>query len=291
VISWTFFPGLLLSSLVATVGLLAAGYSPSVIVMGVIGCAALPILLLQRWMPFEIDWRMRPGGAMVDMLHMVTTGLTGDLWRALTFAGLYALAAWLATHVGATLWPTEWPVLLQLALALIIGDFGAYWVHRGCHTLPFFWRFHAMHHSSERLYVFSSGRNHPGNVIMAYGSQVLPCILLGAGNEVFALLSVFTAVHGMLQHCNVDLRHGALNWVFATADLHRWHHSADISESNTNFGSNLILWDIVFGTRSLPDGRPDELGLGDLRMPENFIAHLMSPLLLAKWEVEADAGQ
>jgi sterol desaturase/sphingolipid hydroxylase (fatty acid hydroxylase superfamily) len=73
-----------------------------------------------------------------------------------------------------------------------------------------------------------------------------------------------------------------LNWVFSTADLHRWHHSADFAESNTNFGSNLILWDIVFRTRYLPEGRPQRVGIVGLTMPDNFFAHLASPFVLRR---------
>ena len=94
-------------------------------------------------------------------------------------------------------------------------------------------------------------------------------------NIIIALTSVFTGVHGLLQHCNVDLKHGIFNHIFATADLHRWHHSADFDESNRNFGNNLSIWDTLFGTRYLPGGHPEDVGLGDVRLRENFLAHLL----------------
>jgi sterol desaturase/sphingolipid hydroxylase (fatty acid hydroxylase superfamily) len=50
----------------------------------------------------------------------------------------------------------------------------------------------------------------------------------------------------MLQHVNLPLRHGWLNYVFSTNTLHRWHHSAERGEGDTNFGSTLVLWDQVF---------------------------------------------
>lgn len=140
-----------------------------------------------------------------------------------------------------------------------------------------------MHHSSEKLYVMASARNHPMNAILAYGSQLLPLTLLGAPSEVIGLLSVYTAVNGMLQHANVEMNTGWLNWVLSTADLHRWHHSAEMEESNSNYGGNLALWDVVFGTRYCPDGSPDEVGLGNMKLPENFFAHLASPFVLNRW--------
>ncbi|MCB9675961.1 MAG: sterol desaturase family protein [Alphaproteobacteria bacterium] len=287
-LSWTAFPLLLGGAVLLSHVLVTLGFSGSFSVFWVTFAAAFPLLLMQLRMPADEEWRGRPRDFGLDLLHMVSTGLTGDLWRAISFGVSFAVAAWLSAALGMTLWPTEWPILAQFALAMVVGDFGAYWVHRSCHTFPLMWRVHAMHHSSERLYVFSATRNHPVNVVLAWGSQALPLIVLGASEHVLVLMSVFTAVHGMLQHANIDLKHGWLNHLFATADLHRWHHSAKIEESNSNYGSNLIIWDWVFGTRLLPDDRahPDRLGLEGYAMPENWFSHLASPFILRRYETD-----
>ena len=83
------------------------------------------------------------------------------------------------------------------------------------------------------------------------------------------LMAVWVAVHGLFQHCNVHLRLGPLNWVFSMAELHRWHHSPDSAEANHNYGGNLILWDIVFGTRWLPQDREPPVATGIASLP-NF---------------------
>ena len=57
-----------------------------------------------------------------------------------------------------------------------------------------------------------------------------------------------TAFIGMLTHCNVEMRFGPLSWWFNTPELHRWHHSRDLSEGNKNYGENLMVWDHLFGT-------------------------------------------
>ena len=64
------------------------------------------------------------------------------------------------------------------------------------------------------------------------------------------------------------------------AELHRWHHSTLIEESNRNYGQNLIVWDVVFGTRFLPVGRepPADIGIPCMPgFPLTFWAHLASP--------------
>ena len=66
--------------------------------------------------------------------------------------------------------------------------------------------------------------------------------------------------------------------MISTADLHRWHHSRDVAESNANYGANLIVWDVVFRTRRAPspDG-PTTLGLAATDFPRTFLAQLAAP--------------
>jgi len=289
--SWTLYPLLLTGALTATYVGLLMGWSPTLVVMAVIAGSSVPMVLGQLVMPYEEEWRASPSDVSLDLLHMASTGLTTEGWRSLTLGVMVGLAGWLSGQLGDVPWPTAWPVPLQVGLALIVGDFGAYWVHRLCHRYDALWRVHAMHHSSSRLYMFSSGRNHPGNAVLAYGSQLLPLTLLGAPIEVLALMSVFTGVHGMLQHANIEMRHGLLNHIFATAELHRWHHAANRADSDTNFGSNLILWDWVFRTRHLPaDREVREVGLPDLQLPENFLHHLASPFVLQRYMVSEEVA-
>ena len=105
-------------------------------------------------------------------------------------------------------------------------------------------------------------------------------IALGCGPEVIGLHGLFSAVHGIFQHANLPLRLGPLNWVFSMAELHRWHHSKLPKESDTNFGNNLIIWDVLFGTRFLPKDREvGPLGLLNRAYPTGFLAQLKTPFI------------
>jgi len=268
----------LVGSLLSVHLLLEASFSPTWSIIGVTLTAILMLLGLERMIPHKKAWNgTNPHVYRVDVIHMLGTGLVAESWRALTFGIMFWCAAQLS-HLGLGLWPNDWGLLPQLVLALVVGEFFQYWVHRGMHTVWALWRTHEVHHSSSMLYTLSSSRIHPLNVMLVYGSQVTPLILLGANIETLALLSVFTSIHGLLQHANIDYKHGWLNWVFATADLHRWHHSAELGESQTNFGSNLIVWDTVFGTRSLPSTEgPPEVGLEADEIPVNYFSHMAAP--------------
>ena len=98
------------------------------------------------------------------------------------------------------------------------------------------------------------------------------------------MLSTWIVVHGMYQHCNVDVKLGPLNYIFSMAELHRWHHSLTLEEANSNYGNNIIFWDLVFGTMFWPKERlPSEhIGLSDMpEFPQSYLEQLSSPF---KWQ-------
>ena len=73
---------------------------------------------------------------------------------------------------------------------------------------------------------------------------------------------------------------GPLNWIFSITELHRWHHLKHGHGANHNYGVNLIVWDVIFGTRWLPDDRdpPEAIGIEALpAFPMGYWANLASP--------------
>jgi sterol desaturase/sphingolipid hydroxylase (fatty acid hydroxylase superfamily) len=91
---------------------------------------------------------------------------------------------------------------------------------------------------------------------------------LGLSHEQHVVHQAMRALYGQVQHCNVDVDSGPLNWVFSTPDLHRWHHSTVYAEGDTNYGAITSVWDQVFGTHFEPADRegPEQIGVG--RMPD-----------------------
>ena len=95
----------------------------------------------------------------------------------------------------------------------------------------------------------------------------------------------------MFQHANIELKIGVLNWVFSMTELHRRHHSRDIREGNSNYGANLILWDIVFGTRFYPKQRQlsaNNVGISNMpNFPRDYLGQLISPFRWRRLQEEA----
>jgi sterol desaturase/sphingolipid hydroxylase (fatty acid hydroxylase superfamily) len=73
-----------------------------------------------------------------------------------------------------------------------------------------------------------------------------------------------------------------LSYVFNTPDLHRWHHSKVRDEGDRNYGENLVLFDLLFGTFYLPASRqpPADIGIHQI-MPPTFLGQLKAPFTMA----------
>lgn len=256
--------------------------------------AIVAIALWERFTPNHIEWNRSHGDVVTDALHAAVSALaTIPLARLTVDVVAIALAPALSSLVGTGLWPAAWPLVAQLALALVIVELPQYWLHRWQHERDWLWRFHAVHHSAPRLYWLNAARFHPLDLGLLYAVGYLPLVLLGCPEIVIALFFLFDAVFGMLQHSNIHVRLGALNYVFSMAEPHRWHHSRVLEEANTNYGSNLIVWDLVFGTFALPSDRepPREIGIAGLRdFPGGYAAQIAAPFRWRQVQREAAAS-
>jgi sterol desaturase/sphingolipid hydroxylase (fatty acid hydroxylase superfamily) len=178
------------------------------------------------------------------------------------------------------LWPKEWAIGTQAILMVLIADFFRYWLHRLSHEWMPLWRLHAVHHSPHKLYSMNVGRFHPLEKSIQFIFDALPFIILGITENILALYFVFYSINGFFQHCNIKIYLGPLNYVISGPELHRWHHSVKIKESNKNFGNNLIVWDLLFGTWHLPKTKKvDQLGLINRNYPLGLIEQLKSPFI------------
>jgi hypothetical protein len=163
---------------------------------------------------------------------------------------------------------------------VLLVDLMRYWVHRFAHTNPTLWRLHAVHHSPDKLYWLNTARFHPLEKVLQFTFDSLPFILLGVNEYVLAFYFVCYAVNGFYQHSNVHLRLGPLNYLFSTAELHRWHHSKNLQEANHNYSNTTIIWDIVFGTYYRPrDRRLGRTGIQNDRYPMSFGRQLLGPFV------------
>lgn len=266
------FPAVLVTAVGAVAGGLAAGLPGMPLQFGSFVFALLAVIVFERILPEDAAGaRARAGDWKVDAVSfagvMTVVNPLLELGGPLVIAGLVAELG-LIGSLG--LFPVEWPLVLQVALAALLAEFGGYWMHRLAHESPLLWRFHASHHSSERIYWLNGYRVHPLNAVWHHLAGVFVVKLAGAGAEVVTIYLAIAGVLSAFQHANIRLIFGPLNWVFSTNELHRWHHADRPEEANRNYGGVLVIWDLVFGTYlRRPGARPQRYGLfpGNERYP------------------------
>lgn len=169
------------------------------------------------------------------------------------------------------------PLWVQGLMFLIVSDFLLYWTHRMFHGGGF-WKYHAVHHSSEEIEWISAARFHPVNLFL--GTVVVDVLLLVAGISPNVMLWVgpFTIFHSAFVHANLNWTLGPLRYVIATPVFHRWHHTSLEEGGNTNFAGTFPVWDILFGTFRMPAGvLPDGYGVDDEKFPEGITGQLAYP--------------
>lgn len=238
-------------------------------------------LFLERVATETSAWAAPPAPTW---LSWAQTHLFAPLSRGAFFTVLTTVVPWISAEYGASLWPSQLPLVFQVVLALLIADLGAYAAHRWMHLSRLGWRIHVVHHSPSKLHMTAEGSSHPFNASLTMFSELAPLILLGVTPEAFALWSAYMALNGLLQHSNIAFRPGLTNFLVATSEVHRYHHSIDRRESNTNFGNSTVIWDLVFGTFSWPKGRRQlpRLGLTGIHIPNDFWLRLATPFLLER---------
>ncbi|MDJ0786570.1 MAG: sterol desaturase family protein [Myxococcota bacterium] len=286
------FPLLLSITIAGALSTMDSGTKPSVAIAPWVLVAYVFLAVAERLFPLHERWLRRHDDVATDIGLFVTNAIVNGLGAPLVLVAGASAAAALSGWIGSDLWPAAAPIGVQLALALIVAEAVEYGAHRAMHEVPWLWRFHATHHSAARLYWFNSVRFHPIDAFVVGAVKLVPLAFLGAGEAVLALVTLFAAVHGAYQHANVPVRLGPLNWIFSMSELHRWHHSPVPEESNHNYGGNLILWDVVFGTRWLPSDRepPEAIGIESMPgFPTGFLDQLRVPF---RWSrvVEESAG-
>ncbi len=170
---------------------------------------------------------------------------------ALVFVGLWFAAATWAEQQGFGL--MNWlgsnfniPGWARMIAAMLLFDLWTYLWHRMNHVVPFFWRFHRVHHSDRTMDVTTAGRFHIGEIALSSLLRIPLILLLGLRLE--ELLIYETAMFAIVQfhHANIALPEPVdrfLRIFIVTPAMHKVHHSDWQPETDSNFSSMLSIWD------------------------------------------------
>lgn len=176
--------------------------------------------------------------------------------------------------------PTPWvpalPLWVQVIGAIIVADIGYYVAHRTSHSVPFLWKFHAVHHSIEEMDWLATHRVHPVDQIFTNTLSILPLYFLGFSFEAVAIYAAIYQAHAILVHSNIKISFGPLKWLIASPEYHHWHHANEPDAYDRNFAAQLSIIDVVAGTLFMPKRQPKAYGINE-PMPRLYHLQLLHP--------------
>ena len=155
-----------------------------------------------------------------------------------------------------------------LVASVTLLDLTIYLQHRLFHALPWLWRIHRVHHADPEVDVSTALRFHPVESVLSMLLKTGVVVTFGMPPIGVLMFEIILNGAAMFNHTNASLPHHAERWVrfiLVTPDMHRIHHSTNITEANRNYGFSVSWWDRLFGSYRAPTGTclPKSIGLPD----------------------------
>lgn len=222
---------------------------------------------------FRFEWRE-------DLLYFFVTSL---MVQGLTYLSLAPSTA-ILKHTewsGFRRWVGSQPILLQFLEIMFFTDLVQYWFHRAFHRVSWLWKFHAVHHSAQRMDWLAGSRMHVVEIVLLRGATVIPMYVLGFSEPAMYAYIFFVYLFSTFVHSNLRWNFGRWSYWFVTPRFHHWHHGIEHEAIDVNFAVHFPVLDRLFGTYYLPsDGRwPEGYGIDGHPVPKGYLRQFIYPFL------------
>jgi len=160
-----------------------------------------------------------------------------------------------------------WPAAARFMLSFLVFDF-LNWLHHVIrHRVEILWYFHMIHHSQRQMNLFTDGRIHLMEHLVARTLVFIPMYMFQVGLPTVFWFAMFLDWYTRVYHANLRTHYGAFKYILVTPQSHRIHHSLDPRHVNKNFGLFLTVWDRLFGTLYAKYDEYPETGVDDKDFP------------------------
>lgn len=232
----------------------------------------------ERFLSADLWWHR---SARADYRLYFTNALLVPALSAILLFNHHDVAAWLDRLLGFSPGNTGatasigWKLAFTLAF-FVAYDFGRFVAHSLQHDVAILWQFHKVHHSAAVLTPITAFRAHPVDLlIMAWGGTTAAGLaawsfnhLAGAMVDAYLFMGLHVLIWasnliGNLNHTPVWITYGPIlgKWLISPAH-HQVHHSCETRHLGCNRGSELALWDRLYGTLYVPTGPEETFAIG-----------------------------
>jgi len=239
--------------------------------------SALGFILLEKWLPMRRDQPVFRAEWLTDVVHFaVNHFLIGLALYLINFFVHRLFGGLVYAPLQAAVQALPWAI--ELLLCVLVADLAQYAIHRAYHQLPFLWRFHAIHHSTQTLDWLAGSRQHFLETVLTRTVVLGALFVFGFSREVMDVYILIVGVQAVLNHSNVKLPWGPLRQVLVTPEFHHWHHSSERIALDRNYAVHFSFIDRVFGTAVKSDrALPEKYGVLGEAMPKGFLRQQLFP--------------
>ncbi len=164
---------------------------------------------------------------------------------------LVRVSIWTQAHEAGLLAGLPSGSLPRGIAAFLLLDYTLWIWHFLNHRVPFFWRFHRVHHVDRDMDASTGLRFHFGELVLSAGYRALQIVVIGAEPASVAVWQTVLLASILFHHSNIRLPVGlerVLVRVLVTPRMHGIHHSDYRAETNSNWSSILSAWDYLHRT-------------------------------------------
>ncbi|MDM9625161.1 sterol desaturase family protein [Rhizobium sp. S152] len=235
--------------------------------------------VFEHCVPFD-PWRSK--SFHMDVIIYIYRKFTDFIFAAPGFAIAGLLSIGVNTSLTAlfghlTPIPTTFAVAFLCTIVMFLAaEFADYVVHYLEHKVPALWELHKVHHSADFLNPLTSKRGHSlpilyggamagvitgavaGVLIYLFDISLPEALLLKAvASKIFTIWTL-----DPLKHSHIPVGLGWFDRVLISPHMHQVHHSKLQPHWDKNFGTNLSIYDWIFGTGYRPaKGEEVEFGI------------------------------
>lgn len=194
-------------------------------------------------------WPVNLGLALFNMVLMRFT--VGSL--------AYLSAVMVAEHGYGLLklWPL--PNSVSIIATLLFLDFAIYGQHILMHKWPLLWRLHKVHHTDLEFDATTAVRFHPLEIALSMLYKAICIVLIGGNPNAIIIFEIILNGAATFNHSNVRIPEQMdkiLRWLVVTPEMHRIHHSAEPTETDSNYGFSVSWWDRLCKTYTAQPQQP-----------------------------------
>jgi sterol desaturase/sphingolipid hydroxylase (fatty acid hydroxylase superfamily) len=170
------------------------------------------------------------------------------------------------------------PLILQFFEIMFVTDFVQYWFHRLFHEIPWLWKFHAVHHSAQKMDWIAGSRMHVCEIVLLRAFTTVPMYFMGYSESALYAYIFFVYLFSVFVHSNVRFHFKFMQHILCTPRFHHWHHGVEKESININYAVHFPILDRIFGTYHMPGEEwPVGYGIKGHPVPRGYFAQFKYP--------------